>query len=212
MTSAAQQALRCIMEDYSKTTRFALACNLSNKIIEAIQSRCAVLRYSILNSEEVVFRITEIAEKEQVTITDDGLNALVYTADGDMRQAINNLQSTYSGFGIVNSDNVYKVCDSPQPVYVEYVIEHCSKTLFRKAVVGFDDLIWSKGYSTLDIINTFFFKVTKTLPENKLSEFLKLEYLKEIGFCHKRILEGCSSKLQLLGLLSRLCNISKETK
>lgn len=48
------------MEIYSKTTRFALACNQSDKIIEPIQSRCAVLRYSKLSDKQVcVTRIDE---------------------------------------------------------------------------------------------------------------------------------------------------------
>ena len=41
------------MEIYSKTTRFALACNQSDKIIEPIQSRCAILRYSKLPDTQV---------------------------------------------------------------------------------------------------------------------------------------------------------------
>ena len=53
MTDGAQQALRRIMEIYSKSTRFALACNTSDKIIEPIQSRCAMLRYSKLSDAEV---------------------------------------------------------------------------------------------------------------------------------------------------------------
>jgi replication factor C subunit 2/4 len=68
MTSGAQQALRRTMEIYSNTTRFALACNLSNKIIEPIQSRCAILRYSKLSDAEVMKRLQEIVAMEKVCL------------------------------------------------------------------------------------------------------------------------------------------------
>lgn len=51
MTTAAQQSLRRIMELYSDTTRFALACNQSEKIIDALQSRCAIIRYFKLSDD-----------------------------------------------------------------------------------------------------------------------------------------------------------------
>jgi replication factor C subunit 2/4 len=55
------------MEIYSNTTRFALACNMSNKIIEPIQSRCAILRYAKLKDAEVMKRLKEICEFEEVS-------------------------------------------------------------------------------------------------------------------------------------------------
>ena len=112
MTEGAQQALRRTMEVYSKTTRFALACNNSEKIIEPIQSRCAVIRFTKLNDKQITDKLKEICEKQNLDYNDEGIEALVFTAQGDMRQAINNLQSTADGFGFISSENVFKVCFS----------------------------------------------------------------------------------------------------
>lgn len=125
MTPGAQQALRRTMEIYSSTTRFAFACNQSNKIIEPIQSRCAILRYARLTDAQVVKRIVQICEAEKVEYSEDGIAALVFSAEGDMRQAINNLQSTWSGFGFVSGDNVFRVVDSPHPIKVQAMIKAC---------------------------------------------------------------------------------------
>jgi replication factor C subunit 2/4 len=71
MTGGAQQALRRTMEIYSNTTRFALACNQSNKIIEPIQSRCAVLRYGRLTDGQILKRLIEICDFENVSLSSD---------------------------------------------------------------------------------------------------------------------------------------------
>lgn len=125
MTSGAQQALRRTMEIYSSTTRFAFACNQSNKIIEPLQSRCAILRYARLTDAQLVKRVMQICEAEKVEHSEDGIAALVFSAEGDMRQAINNLQSTWAGFGLVSGDNVFRVVDSPHPVKVQAMIKAC---------------------------------------------------------------------------------------
>ncbi|XP_035876727.1 replication factor C subunit 2 isoform X2 [Phyllostomus discolor] len=173
MTDGAQQALRRTMEIYSKTTRFALACNASDKIIEPIQSRCAVLRYTKLTDAQILARLLTVIEKEKVQYTDDGLEAIIFTAQGDMRQALNNLQSTFSGFGFINSENVFKI------------LAH----------------LWHLGYSPEDIIGNIF-RVCKTF---QMAEYLKLEFIKEIGYTHMKIAEGVNSLLQMSGLLARLC-------
>ncbi|KAH8603862.1 putative DNA polymerase III delta subunit [Trypanosoma vivax] len=103
MTPASQRALRRTIELHSGTTRFAFACNNSHKIIEPIQSRCAVVRFWKLTHGDILKRLMHIIKQENVTYTDDGLEALLYLADGDLRSAVNALQATCSGYGVVNA-------------------------------------------------------------------------------------------------------------
>ncbi|KAK3378304.1 DNA replication factor C-like protein [Podospora didyma] len=208
MTSGAQQALRRTMEIYSNTTRFAFACNQSNKIIEPLQSRCAILRYAKLTDAQVVKRLLQIIEAEKVEYSDDGLAALVFSAEGDMRQAINNLQSTFAGFGFVSGDNVFKVVDSPHPIKVQAMLKACYEGNVDSALDTLREL-WDLGYSSHDIISTMF-RVTKTIPT--LSEHSKLEFIKEIGFTHMKILEGVQTLLQLSGCVVRLCKLNMDPK
>lgn len=69
MTSGAQQALRRTMEIYSNSTRFALACNTSSKIIEPIQSRCAIVRFSRLSDQEILGRLMVVVQAEKVPLS-----------------------------------------------------------------------------------------------------------------------------------------------
>ncbi|KAI1171931.1 replication factor C subunit 4 [Nemania sp. FL0916] len=208
MTSGAQQALRRTMEIYSNTTRFAFACNQSNKIIEPLQSRCAILRYGRLTDAQVVKRLLQIIAAEKVEYNDEGMAALVFSAEGDMRQAINNLQSTHAGFGFVSGDNVFRVVDSPHPIKVQAMLKACHEGNVGGALDTLRDL-WDLGYSCHDIVSTMF-KVTKTIPT--LGEHAKLEFIREIGFTHMKILEGVQTLLQLSGCVARLCKINMDPK
>ncbi|RXN27058.1 replication factor C subunit 2 [Labeo rohita] len=129
MTDGAQQALRRTMEIYSKTTRFALACNASDKIIEPIQSRCAVLRYSKLRDDQIMMRLTEVVEKENLHVTNDGLEAIIFTAQGDMRQ----------------------VCDEPHPLLVKSMLEHCVNANIDEAYkeIGYTHMKVAEGVNSL---------------------------------------------------------------
>ena len=100
---------------------------------------------------------------KQVEYNDDGLTALIFTSEGDMRQAVNNLQSTHSGFGFVSGENVFKVCDQPHPVIVQSIIRACIKSDIDGAMERLNGL-WDQGYSAVDIVVTIF-RVTKTFDE-----------------------------------------------
>ena len=80
-----------------------------------------------------------------------------------MRQAINNLQSTWSGFGFVSSENVFKVCDQPHPIVVQAIIAACQKSDIDLAMDKLNEL-WDQGYSAVDIVVTVF-RVVKTTDQ-----------------------------------------------
>jgi replication factor C subunit 2/4 len=149
----------------------------------------------------------DVCQKEAVDYTEDGLEAVVFTAQGDMRQALNNLQSTREGFGLVKAENVFKVCDEPHPLLVKEMLTHCSEARLEEAYKLMRHL-WKLGYSSEDII-TNVFRVCKTHP---MPEYLKLEFVKEIGFTHMRIIQGTSSLLQLAGLLAKLCQKTQDAR
>jgi replication factor C subunit 2/4 len=137
MTAGAQQALRRTMELHSATTRFALAANASSKIIEPIQSRCAVLRYSKLTDAQVLKRLHEVLAAEQAPFNEQGLEALIFTAEGDMRQALNNAQATMAGFGFISTENVFKVCDQPHPL----LVRQCLQAVERETGISRDSVM-----------------------------------------------------------------------
>ena len=127
-----------------------------------------------------------------------------------MRQALNNLQSTHEGFGFVKSENVFKVnmkvqhldglcnhsfckvCDEPHPLLVKDMLDHATKADIDEAYKILAHL-WELGYSPEDII-TNVFRVCKS---HSMAEFLKLEFIKEIGRTHLAMAQGTSSLLQV---------------
>ena len=115
-----------------------------------------------------------MARRAQVKYNEEGLTALVFTSEGDMRQAVNNLQSTWSGFNFVGADEVFKVCDQPHPVKIEKLLTACVRGKVDPAMDALDEL-WTAGYSAVDIVVTLF-RVNKGM--DSLSEFIKLEFIR----------------------------------
>ena len=113
-------------------------------LAEPIQSRCAVLRYTKLTDAQVLARLQEVCQAEDVSFTDDGIEAVIFTAQGDMRQALNNLQSTFQGFGHVNSENVFKVCQENCFLLVSFS-DCCLAAIWMnklKCFLGYTDVLF----------------------------------------------------------------------
>lgn len=208
MTAGAQQALRRILDIYSSTTRFVLSCNQINKIIEPIQSRCAIIGFTKLSDEVISERLQSICNIENILYTNAGIESIILTSNGDMRQALNNLQATYLSNGLVNDENVFKTCDYPHPLLISDIIKYCIAIKVHPACICMQKL-HNLGYSPSDILISFYKTVRSYEP---LEEFLKLEFLKEIGFTQMRLEEGIQTQVQLTGLLARLCKCMLKSK
>ena len=199
MTSTAQQALRRIIELHATSTRFIMACNSSTKIIEAIQSRCSVVRFTKISIEDMKKRIIKICELENIKYTDDGLNMLLENANGDMRKAINNLQSIQTTYGCINNETVNKTIDNPDVKIVEKMFNHCLNKNFDGAHEIIKKLI-DDGYSALDIIQILFIIIKDREIDNKI----KIKILSEVGTTQMNLIHGGDSYLQMLSFIARI--------
>lgn len=203
MTQSAQQALRVIMSDFSNTTRFALACNDSTKIIEPIQSRCTILRYGKIKPEEMEERLKVVISLENIPSEKDGINALIETSEGDMRYALNNMQSTIVGFGTVTRDNVYKIVDVPRPEIINKIMEYIFKGELKNSITLVNELS-EEGYNTYDIVST----ISKVIQNNNdINEDIKLDVLMEVSKTKMKVLDGVNSILQIYGLLANILKL-----
>lgn len=203
MTAGAQQALRRIIEKYTHNTRFIFICNDVNQIIEPIQSRCSIYKMQNIDDNEIANILKKICNIEKIQYNDEGINSLLLTSPGDIRKAINNLQSTYSGYKTITSENVLKICDIPEPKLLEEVIDFIKQNNFINAMKSINN-ISGMGFSNTDIINTLFYIIKK---KKFKKEKKKLLLIKELGITNIRIINCIDSKLQIFGMLVRMCNV-----
>ncbi|MFC7167289.1 replication factor C small subunit [Halospeciosus flavus] len=206
LTDDAQSALRRTMEQFSDNTRFILSCNYSSRIIDPIQSRCAVFRFSPISDDAVAKRIREIAENEGVGYTEDGVDALVYAADGDMRKAINALQAAAATGEEVDEETVYAITATARPEEIEEMVTSATSGDFVGARTRLDEMITERGLAGGDIID----QLHRSVWEFDLDEEAAVRLMDRIGEADYRISEGANEQVQLEALLASVALESEE--
>src|SRR5947199_229769 len=206
LTADAQAALRRTMETYSKTSRFILSANYSSRLIEPIQSRTAVLRYHPLKPEGITEYIGRIAKAEKLKVTDDGMEALVYVAEGDMRRAVNALQVAASLGSTVDADVLYKVSSTIRPEEVKALIEKALEGEFLRAREVLDKLLIEYGLSGEDIVR----QLHRTVFDLNIPDESKVRLLDRIGETDFRLTEGSSERIQIESLLAHFALIGQD--
>lgn len=206
LTPEAQAALRRTMEKYTQTCRFTLSCNYSSKIIEPIQSRCAVFRFRPLKAEDIKSYLLRIADSEKKEITEDGMEALIYVAEGDARKATNSLQVAATMGDKIDSNMIYKTASLARPEEVKKLLTTALGGNFLEARNQLDDLLITYGLSGVDVIQ----QIHKTIVDLPIPDHKKVQLVDKVGEIEFRMVEGGNERIQLEALLSQFILAGEE--
>jgi replication factor C small subunit len=198
LTPDAQHALRRMMEMFTNTCRFILDCNYSSRIIEPIQSRCAVFRFRRLGADDIKAMLHRIAKSERFTLTPDGADAIVYASEGDMRKAINILQAAATLRKKVDEKAVYEVMAVARPAEIREMIQLALDGKFLEARKRLHALLIDQGLAGEDLLT----QVHREIYNLKIPEDFKVDLVDKVGEFSYRLVQGANELLQLEAMLA----------
>ncbi len=199
LTPDAQQALRRTMENFTRTARFILICNYSSRIIDPIQSRCAVFRFKQLSDKEMKEYADRIAKEEKLKMDKSGVNAIFELSEGDLRRVANLLQASASLGKKITGDTVYDVASRAKPEDVKNMLDLVLKGNFKSAREKLHEMILNQGLAGEDIIK----EIHRQIYDLRISEENKIKLIDKTGEYDFRITEGGSTLIQLEALLAQ---------
>jgi replication factor C small subunit len=203
LTRDAQQALRRTMENYAATCRFILACNYSSKIIDPIQSRCAMFRFRPLAQEHMIDIVDLIEKKESLKLDKDAKLALIEVSGGDCRKLENVMQSCASVTDNITQDVVYSMASTAQPQEIKDLLDIAIKGDFLVARKQLLDIMLRYGLSGLDVIK----QIQKEVWDLDIDARQKVALIDKCGEIEFRLVEGSDEYLQLEALLAQICAV-----
>ena len=186
-----------------------MCANYSGKIIEPIQSRCAPFRFTFLPREEHDKYVKHIADCENVQLLPDGAEAIFEVCGGDLRKAINTLQSAASVNKPVDAKLVYSITGRASPADVQKMLTTAIKGDFLGARKQLRDMIQKYGVAGSDIIRQIHTEIFKAA---EIPELWKIKLADIAGEIDYRLVEGSDEEVQLSALLARLVEAGYETK
>jgi len=206
LTPDAQQALRRTMEQFSDNCRFILSCNYSSKIIDPIQSRCAVFRFNRLEEEDVKKYIQRLGEEEGFKISKDAIDAIMRVSSGDLRRVTNILQTASIQNDEIDEEDIYGVAASLRPEEITQILNLALKERFMEARDQLSDLMIERGLDGQDVIDS----IHREIYDLDISEHGKLKIIDHLGEFEFRISEGGSPDIQIEALLAKIAELDED--
>lgn len=205
MTPEAQTALRRIIEDSARTTRFIIICNYLSQIIEPIQSRCVVFRFTRLPKEEIIDHLQTICEKEKVKYEEKAIAQIFDATGGDLRHSINIMQAA-AGMGSVSTANVTAAVGLSGRSKVGEVLRLALGGKFNEARAKLLELTQVYGMSETDFMkyaNQEAYDIKIERPDEFATIMAEYDY---------RLAAGAHPEIQLSALLAQLGRLAVKKK
>lgn len=208
MTEDSQFALRKIMEDYSKVTRFCIICNYHNKIIDPIVSRCSLFRFRPIPKEHIVNKLKNICEEENMYCSDKNINKIITICRGDMRKAVGLLQKCKFNVNMISSENKIQKLDNINEELIDELsgivsnnyIDNVIKYAIENNHIMLDKTlneIYNMSYSITNMLEYF----SKIIINSELfTDKQKSDIIMKIIHIDQNLLKGCDEFIQLYNL------------
>jgi replication factor C small subunit len=203
MTSEAQTALRRIIEDSARTTRFIIICNYLSQIIEPIQSRCVVFRFTRLPKEVVIDHLEMICKQQKVKYEEKALAQIYAATGGDLRHSINIIQAA-AGMGSVSVANVAAAMGFSGRAKVGEVLRLAMSGRFNDSRAKLLELTQVDGMSEGDFMryaNEEAYEMRMEKPEEFAAIMAEYDY---------RLTAGAHPEIQLSALLAQLGKMARK--
>ena len=205
LTGAAQAALRRTMEKYSRTCRFVMSCNFSSKIIDPIQSRCAVFRFRPLKAEDVERYLKFVAVKEELNIDKEAYESLTYLAQGDLRRAINGLQMAAAAKVDITPDVVYQAVAAARPEEVKEALEMSLNNNFAGARERLDTLQITYGLAGEDVLR----QMHRSVRDIEVPDTIKVQMIEKLAEADFRLSEGANARIQIEAVIANFAVLGR---
>lgn len=205
MTPEAQTALRRIIEDSARTTRFIIICNYLSQIIEPIQSRCVVFRFTRLPKQEVIDHLQTICENEKAKYEEKAIAQIFDATGGDLRHSINIMQAA-AGMGSVSTANVTAAVGLSGRSKVGEVLRLALGGKFNEARAKLLELTQVYGMSETDFMkyaNQEAYDIKIERPDEFAAIMAEYDY---------RLAAGAHPEIQLSALLAQLGRLAVKKK
>ncbi|MCS7118209.1 MAG: replication factor C small subunit [Thaumarchaeota archaeon] len=205
LTAEAQHAFRRVMEQFSGTCRFILVANYFNRIIEPIQSRCAVFRFKPIDESGVRQMVERVSKGEGIVVEEGAVRALFDVSEGDLRKVLNLLQTASIYSRTVTADLVYRVAGFAAAIEVRKMMELALNGRLDEAKRMLRQALYVDGVSEREIVNRMYAEVFY-IP---IREVDKAKILSLIGEVDYRISQGATPEVQIMTVLASLQSASR---